>query len=140
MSSESQPVNSSAIIVFDAVCFLCSGWVQFLLRVDRRGVYRFASVQSEAGTALLREHGIDPLNPATFLLLRGTQALTDSDAVLGVLEGLGWPWRASALLRVIPRALRDPVYRFVAQNRYRLLGRRKVCWMPSAATQARFLD
>jgi predicted DCC family thiol-disulfide oxidoreductase YuxK len=138
MSFDSPP--NSAIIVFDAKCHLCSGWVQFLLRFDTRGVFRFAGVQSQAGSSLMQKHGIDPLDPATFLLLRGERAFTDSDAVLGVLDGLGWPWRVALALRVIPRALRDPVYRLIARNRYRWFGERKTCWLPSAATQARFLD
>jgi predicted DCC family thiol-disulfide oxidoreductase YuxK len=142
MSTDSSSANatpSSAIIVFDGVCHLCSGWVQFLLKRDRRGVYRFASMQSESGQVLMRAHGLDPTNPDSFLLLRDGVASTDSDAILDVLHGLGGPWRSASVLRSVPRALRDPMYRFLARNRYRLLGKRTVCWMPSPETAGRFL-
>lgn len=65
--------------------------------------------------------------------------LANSDAVLAIYEGLGWPWRAAALLRVVPRVLRDPMYRLVARNRYRLFGRRDTCWRPGPADADRLL-
>jgi predicted DCC family thiol-disulfide oxidoreductase YuxK len=131
---------ASSIIVFDGVCHLCNGWVRFLLRHDRRARFRFASMQSDAGRGLLVAHGIDPDDPASFLLLEAGIARTDSDAILRVLATLGGPWRAAALLRILPSALRDPVYRWVARHRYRLFGRRDACSMPSPETAARFLD
>lgn len=131
---------NAAIIVFDGVCHLCNGWVRFLLRVDARGLYRFASMQSETGRRLLRDHGLDPDDPSSFLLLREGRARTDSDAILDVLTGLGGPWRGFGVLRLMPRALRDPAYRFIAQHRYRLFGRREVCMMPTPEIAARFVD
>lgn len=131
---------NTAIVVFDGICHLCNGWVQFLLRVDRRGLYRFASMQSETGRGLLRAHGLDPDDPSSFLLLREGRARTDSDAILDVLTGLGGPWRAFGVLRAVPRALRDPAYRFIARHRYRLFGKRDVCMMPTPETAARFVD
>lgn len=130
----------TAIVVFDGVCHLCSGWVQFLLRRDRAGRFRFASMQSERGRRLLAANGIDPDDPVSFLLLDAGAARTDSDAILRVLELLGGPWRFARVLRVAPRALRDPLYRAIARRRYRLFGRRALCWMPSPEAAARFLD
>lgn len=72
--------------------------------------------------------------------MTGNQALRDSDAVLAIYAGLGQPWSAAAAaLRLAPRAIRDPLYRWVARNRYRLFGRREVCWLPSAADSGRVL-
>lgn len=132
--------SSTSIIVFDGVCHLCNGWVHFLLRVDRCGLYRFASMQSETGRTLLRDHGLNPDDPSSFLLLREGQARTDSDAILDVLTGLGGAWRMFGVLRVVPRVLRDPVYRFIARHRYRLFGKRDVCMMPTPESAARFID
>ncbi len=129
-----------AIVVFDGVCHLCNGWVRFLLRFDARGVYRFASMQSETGRRLLRDHGLDPDDPSSFLLLREGRARTDSDAILDVLTGLGGAWRGFGVLRLVPRVLRDPAYRFIARNRYRLFGRREVCMMPTPESAGRFVD
>lgn len=139
MSTEPRAPHE-AIVVFDGVCHLCSGWVRFLLARDRGGRLRFASMQSATGRNLLQAHGVDPDDPVSFLLLDAGQPWTDSDAILRVLDLLGGPWRALRVLRVIPRTLRDPLYRWIARHRYRLFGRRAVCWMPSPETSARFLD
>lgn len=127
------------IIVFDSLCRLCSANAQFILKRDRRRRFRLASLQSEAGVALYRRFDLDPAAPASFILVHGNRALRDSDAVLTLYEGLGWPWRAAALGRLVPRALRDPLYRWVARYRYRLFGRRDTCWRPGPELQDRFL-
>jgi len=131
--------TARAIIVFDAECLLCSANAQFVLRHDRAARFMLASMQSEAGVALYRQFGIDPADPDTMILVEGDRIRRDSDAVLAIWTGLGWPWRAAALLRLIPRALRDPVYRWIARNRYRLFGRRDTCWLPEPAFRDRLL-
>jgi len=127
------------IIVFDAMCVLCSGNAQFVLRHDRAGRFLLASMQSEAGAALYRAHGIDPADPDTLILVEDDKALRDSDAILAIWRGLGWPWRAAGAFGLVPRVLRDPVYRWVARHRYRLFGRRATCWVPDAAQRSRIL-
>ncbi len=97
----------SAVIVFDGVCALCNRWVRFLLRFDRRGRYRFAAMQGAQGSAMLRTHGLDPQDPASFLLLDAQGAWTDTDAILRVLAGLGGAWRLAGVLRLVPRGWRD---------------------------------
>lgn len=134
------PPAGSAIIVFDGVCLLCSRWVRLLLRFDRRARYRFASMQSASGRALLSRHGLDPDDPLSFLLLTGDGAWTDSDAVLRVLAGLGGAWRAFAMLRLLPRPWRDAGYRLVARNRYRWFGTSAQCFLPDPAQRSRFLE
>ena len=127
------------VIVFDAVCLLCSANARFILRHDRRRRFRLASMQSEAGAALYRRFGIDPADPETMILVEGGRARRDSDAVLAIWSGLGWPWRAAAVARIVPAALRDPVYRWVARNRYRWFGRLESCWLPGPERADRFL-
>lgn len=129
-----------ATIVFDGQCVLCSRWVRFLLRFDRAGRYRFAAMQGRHGRALLAAHGLDPDDPLSFLLIDVGGAHTDSDAIVRVLVGLGGPWRLFALLRVLPRGLRDAGYRALARNRYRWFGRHDRCLLPDPAQQWRFLD
>lgn len=131
--------GGSAIIVFDGVCALCNGWVDFLLARDRCQRYRFAAMQSPAGRRLLATHGLDPDDPASFLLLDGQGAHTDTDAIARVLSGLGGGWRVAALGRLLPRAMRDRLYRVVARNRYRLSGRRDACRMPDPSQRHRFV-
>lgn len=132
--------DDGAIVVFDGVCLLCSRWVRFVLRHDRARRYRFASMQSPAGRGLLQGHGLDPEDPNSLLLIEGDRASTDSDAILRVLAGFGGIWRVSTVLRVIPRVLRDPAYRWLARNRYRWFGRSEACWLPAAEHAGRFLD
>ena len=134
-----QPDRDGAVIVFDGVCVLCNGWVRFLLRHDRRGRYRFAAMQGESGRALLVAHGLDADDPASFLLIEENAAWTDTDAIVRVLSGLGGAWRLAALLRVLPRDVRDRLYRGIARNRYRMFGRHERCMIPAPEQAARFL-
>jgi predicted DCC family thiol-disulfide oxidoreductase YuxK len=132
--------RDAPILVFDGVCLLCSRWVRFILRHDRAARYRFASMQSATGQALLRRHGLDPADPNSLLLVEGDRAATDSDAILRVLTGFGGFFSAWAALRAVPRALRDPAYRWLARNRYRWFGRSETCWLPEPEHAGRFLD
>lgn len=132
--------DAGAIVVFDGVCVLCNGWVDFLLRRDRRGRFRFAAMQSPAGRRLLAGHGLDPDDPASFLLLDAQGAHTDSEAILRLLVRLGGPWKAAAAGWLLPRTWRDALYRQVARNRYRWFGRRPACRLPDPAHADRFID
>ncbi|KDE89174.1 thiol-disulfide oxidoreductase DCC family protein [Stenotrophomonas maltophilia] len=132
--------TGSAVIVFDGVCALCNRWVRFLLRFDRNGRYRFAAMQGQQGSAMLRAHGLDPQDPMSFLLLDAQGTWTDTDAILRVLAGLGGGWRLSGVLKVLPRGLRDAAYRALARNRYRWFGRNDTCHLPAPEQAARFLD
>lgn len=127
------------IIVFDALCILCSANARFVLRHDKRHRFRLASMQGPIGDALYRAHGIDPARPETLIVVDGQQVLTNSDAVIAIWSGCGWPWRAAEVFRLVPHILRDPVYRLIARNRYRLFGKRETCWAPSPADRARVL-
>lgn len=127
------------IIVFDGICLLCSANAQFVLKHDRRARFRLAAIQSPAGAGLCRRFGIDPADPATLIVVTGGEALTESAAVMAIARGLGWPWRAATLFRLVPRPLRDRLYRAVARNRYRLFGRRETCWVPRPEYRHRIL-
>lgn len=127
------------IVVFDALCLLCSAHAQFLLRHDRAGRFRLASIQSEAGAALCRANGVDPDDPETMILVEDGRVLRNSDAVLAIWRRLGFPWRFAGALAIVPKGLRDPVYGVIARNRYRLFGRRETCWLPDPAYRERML-
>jgi predicted DCC family thiol-disulfide oxidoreductase YuxK len=128
------------VIVFDGVCVLCSRWVDFVLRRDRDGCYKFAAMQTTSGRKLLIAHGIDPDDPLSFLLLEGGTGYTDTDAIARILRTFGRGWRLVALLvSIVPRFIRDPLYRWIARHRYRLFGRRSTCVVPTADIADRFL-
>nr|WP_295380615.1 thiol-disulfide oxidoreductase DCC family protein [Pseudoxanthomonas sp.] len=139
MSDEAAVAAGQAVIVFDGTCVLCNGWVDFLLRHDRRQRYRFAAMQGRAGRALLARHGLDPDDPASFLLLEQARAWTDTDAISRVLGGLGGAWMLARLIVLVPRSARDALYRWLARNRYRWFGT-TACRVPDDSERARFLD
>jgi predicted DCC family thiol-disulfide oxidoreductase YuxK len=133
------PDQAGPIILFDAECVLCSANAQFVLRHDKSARFRLASIQGGAGRTLCREHGLDPNDPTTILVIEEARVRRDSDAVLAIYEGLGRPWRLFSLLRLVPALLRDPVYRWIARNRYRLFGRRTSCWIAPPEYRSRIL-
>ncbi|MEO1043940.1 MAG: DCC1-like thiol-disulfide oxidoreductase family protein [Pseudomonadota bacterium] len=136
---ETPVIPDGPIIVFDAMCVLCSVNARFVLKYDKRHHFYLASMQNSVGETLYRRNGIDPANPETLILVNGDTVLRDSDAVLAIYTGLGWPWRAFGIFKLVPKFLRDPLYRFIARNRYRIFGQRETCWMPSPEQRARVL-
>ncbi|MCB2378345.1 thiol-disulfide oxidoreductase DCC family protein [Hymenobacter sp. BT635] len=131
----------AATILFDGVCNLCNGFVQFIIRRDPAGYFRFASLQSEAGRALLAEHGLAlaGTGPETVMLVEDNRVYTHSTAVLRIARHLGGAWPLLYAFRLIPAFLRDAAYRFVARNRYRWFGQQHACLLPSSELRGRFL-
>jgi predicted DCC family thiol-disulfide oxidoreductase YuxK len=139
------PSEGQPIVLYDGVCGLCNRLVQFLLKRDKRGRLRFASLQSEFAERVLTRHGINPKDLDTLHVVinyeqPGEQVLNRSDAVLRAGDELGTPWRTlAAIARVLPRVLRDLLYRFVARNRYRVFGKYETCMLPDPNQRHRFL-
>jgi predicted DCC family thiol-disulfide oxidoreductase YuxK len=127
------------VILFDGVCGLCNRWVSFVLQRDESGTFRFAALQSEAGGALLRSHGLPPDQLETVVLIAEERAYTRSAAVIEILRRLGFPWSLAVIGAVFPSGLRDGLYDFVARNRYRWFGRTETCRIPTAGERKRFL-
>jgi len=131
------------VVLFDGVCNLCNASVQWLVERDRAGRFHYASLQSDAARRLLSERlseGEIEALPDAVVLVDEEGVHTRSTAALRIARALGFPWRALALLLVVPRVLRDGVYRFVARHRYRWFGHREACMLPTLEVAARFLD
>ena len=145
---ETQPPSAyegAHLLLYDGVCGLCSRLLQFVLRHDQRRVFRFASLQSEIGGAVVERSGGDPGELSTLYAVADYQSgrsrvFTRSDAVLFVASELGWPWTVARLARTLPRRLRDRAYDFVARHRYRVFGRHDSCPIPLSEFRARFID
>ena len=137
--------EANPIILYDGVCGLCNRLVQFLLKRDKRGRLRFASLQSDFAARVLTRHGIDPKDLDTVQVVVNynrpdERILNRSDAILGAGAELGMAWSTLATVaRVVPRALRDLVYGFVARNRYRVFGKYETCMLPDPNQRHRFL-
>jgi predicted DCC family thiol-disulfide oxidoreductase YuxK len=128
------------IVLFDGVCNLCSGFVQFVAPRDPAGRFRFASLQSDAGRELLAEHGLPTDDLESVVLVEGDDCYVKSDAVLRIADHLGGPYALLSPFRVVPRSVRDRVYDVVAANRYRWFGKKDRCEIPDGDVQGRLLE
>lgn len=126
-------------MLFDGVCHLCDGTVRTVLALDRKGVIRFTPFQSPYGQALARAHGLDPETPESFLFFDHGRPLAKTAAIGGLLRRLPAPWPWLALVDRLPRRMTDAAYDWIAANRYRLLGRKDRCMVPTAEHRARFV-
>ncbi len=132
--------ESAPLILFDGVCNLCAWAVRFIIERDPQGTFRFASLQSDLGRSLLGRHGIDPAQTDSFILIEDGVAHAESTAALRVARHLSGLWPVCYAAIVLPRLLRDPVYRFIARNRYRWFGKQQSCMIPTPELRGRFLD
>jgi len=133
------PGSSPPLVLFDGVCNLCTGSVQFLLKRDPEGRFRFASLQSDAGRRLMAEHGIVADTLGSVVLIEDGRAWRESSAALRIARHLPGAWKLLRLFTAVPRPLRDAVYRWIARNRYRWFGKNESCWLPTPELRARFL-
>ncbi|MEH7379614.1 thiol-disulfide oxidoreductase DCC family protein [Bacillus sp. JJ1533] len=127
------------IILFDGVCNFCNSSVQFILKRDSKQMYRFASLQSEAGKALLKKHGI-PEDMNSFVLIEGERYFTKSNAALRICRNLKGAYRLLSICRIIPTPIRDIFYHVIANNRYKWFGKQESCLLPPPEVRKRFLD
>lgn len=130
------------LVLYDGVCGLCDRTVQFLLRVDREQLLRFAPLQGETAAAIRNRHPqLDGVDSIAYVKTASGQedVYVRSTAVLKILKEAGGAWRLLAVFLLVPRAIRDAVYDWVARNRYRWFGRYDNCPLPGAAVRARFL-
>jgi len=147
--SDFNDIGGRVLVIFDGHCGLCNGSVRWFLVRDRKDRLRFVLSESPKVAEILRRHGVnmstEPAGPDTILVVRDPGGPTErllerSDGVMAMLEELPRPWPAvAAVLRWIPRGLRDFVYRLIARWRYRIWGRLESCPLPTAEERRRFL-
>lgn len=128
------------ILLYDGVCNLCNGFVQFILKRDKKGQFYFASLQSDIAKQLLANYQVDVEFLSTTVLLDGKKAYTHSDVPLQVGKHLGSIYGVFYPLKVLPKKLRNKVYDWIAANRYRLFGKKEACMLPKPEWRSRFLD
>ncbi|MGN7784984.1 thiol-disulfide oxidoreductase DCC family protein [Niabella sp. 22666] len=130
--------NDGHIILFDGVCNLCNGAVQYIIKRDGKGIFKFASLQSEAGKALLVRSGLPRDHLKSFVYIHGNRFYTRSTAALKVARQLNGPVQLLYRFIIIPKWIRDLVYDLIAKNRYRLFGRQDACMIPTPQLKERF--
>lgn len=126
------------VILFDGVCNLCQGSVQFVLKRDKKSLFRFASLQSPYGEKIQQQFGITPGQLNSFILYQEGKIYTHSQGALKMLSQLpGWGWAKVFLW--VPRFIRDGIYNLIAKNRYKWFGKKEECWLPRAEWKGVFL-
>jgi predicted DCC family thiol-disulfide oxidoreductase YuxK len=128
------------VVLFDGVCNLCNGFVQFIIKRDPKARFKFAALQSELGQRLLVYANKNLPYTDSVVYLRKGQIMTRSTAALNIARDLGSIWQIVAVFLIIPAFLRDAIYDWTARNRYRIFGKQESCMVPSEALKQRFLE
>ena len=127
------------IILFDGICNFCNGIVTFILTKDKRGIFRFAALQSDTGQELLKQYGLPVDDFDSFVYIYNNRCYIKSDAALLVAKEFGYPWRITTGLRILPMKFRNWIYDHIAASRYRIFGKMDTCMVPEADQLDRFL-
>jgi predicted DCC family thiol-disulfide oxidoreductase YuxK len=132
-------------VLYDGVCGLCNRLTQFLLKRDKHDRFRFASLQSDFAADLLARHGANSKDLDTVYVVvesgqGGEQLLARSDAIIFLLAQLDGIWKVAPAGKVLPRVLRDALYRLVARNRYRIFGKHESCMLPEPGHRHKFIE
>jgi len=132
---------STPVVLFDGVCNLCNGAVTFIIDRDPKNVLRFASLQSRAAAEMLQSmrRQAPAAEPDSILLVEGGRVYDRSSAVLRIARYMSGAWPLLAIFAVVPRPLRDLVYRWIASHRYAWFGKSSECRVPTPELRARFL-
>lgn len=128
------------ILLFDGVCNLCNGAIQFVIPRDPEGKIRYAPLQSDLGETVQESAGLSTDDLETVVLVDDGMAYTKSDAAIRVGEHLGGVYRLLSLGRLLPRGLRDRIYDVVAENRYDWFGKKDQCMIPDEDVSDRFIE
>ncbi len=133
--------NNKKIILFDGICNLCNGAVTFIIKHDKKDIFRFASLQSEFGKKLVQDRGMNPEELDSIILIEpGVAYYRKSTAALEIARDLSGGYSLLKNFLFIPESLRDGIYNFIAKNRYKWYGKKESCMIPTPELKAKFLD
>jgi predicted DCC family thiol-disulfide oxidoreductase YuxK len=131
--------ENGPVLLFDGVCNLCAGSVQFIIRRDPHAKLRFASLQSEAGQQILKAYKLPEKELKSLVFIDNGQSFTRSTGALRVARYLSGLWPMLFMFIIIPRFIRDSVYDYIGKNRYKWFGQKQECWLPTPDLKKRFL-
>jgi predicted DCC family thiol-disulfide oxidoreductase YuxK len=129
--------SNDAIIFFDGVCGLCNGFVDFILQIDSKKIFKFSPLQSEYAQKNLPQEYTQSLDSVVVVI--DGKILKKGEAVMAVFNRLGGAWKILALTGMLPKSLMDSGYDLVASNRYKLFGKKETCRIPTPEERARFI-
>jgi predicted DCC family thiol-disulfide oxidoreductase YuxK len=132
-------MQKEGIVLFDGVCNFCNESVQFIIKRDPKGYFKFAALQSEDGQALLKKYNLPIETIDTIVLIENKKAYTLSTVPLRITRKLYRLWSLLYIFVLVPSFIRDPIYRWIARNRYKWFGKKETCMMPTPEIRNRFL-
>jgi predicted DCC family thiol-disulfide oxidoreductase YuxK len=128
------------IILFDGVCNLCNGTVQFIIKHDKKDIFRFVALQSELGIEICNYIGVDRTKIDSIILYHpGVAYYYKSSAVLEIVEDLGGIYGLTGIFKIFPEKFRNYIYDYVAKNRYKWYGKKESCMIPTPELKAKFI-
>lgn len=132
-------IKKHKIILFDGVCNLCNGAINFVIKRDKKDIFQFATLQSEIGQELLSKFKIDTSKVDSIILIDGENCYVKSSAALGISKHLsgGYPLLYGFL--ILPKFIRNNVYDYIARNRYKWFGKKESCMIPTPELKEKFL-
>ena len=136
------PIETSGkiLVLFDGVCNLCNGSVQFIIRRDPESKFLFASLQSDFGKSQLLKFGLNPDFLHSILVIENNTLYQKSDAALKIASRLKGPWHLLTVFKLFPRFIRNGIYDLISSRRYKLFGKKDQCMIPSPDLKARFIE
>ncbi|MEO6818588.1 MAG: thiol-disulfide oxidoreductase DCC family protein [Ginsengibacter sp.] len=133
-------MNSQSVILFDGICNLCNSAINFVIKRDKKSIFKFATLQSEVGKTLLNEKEFVDNDLSSFVLLLDGRLYTRSTAALTVCRYLPGLWPLLYGFMIVPKLIRDFVYNTISKNRYKWFGKKDECMIPTAELKAKFLN
>lgn len=132
-------MKESKIILFDGVCNLCNGAINFIIERDKKNVFKFAALQSEIGQQLTQKNAIDTSKIDSIILIDGEKVYIKSSAALVAAKSLSGAYPLLFGFMILPKFIRDSVYDYIAKNRYKWFGKKESCMIPTAELKSKFL-
>jgi len=132
-------MDKKPIILFDGICNLCNSAIQTVIKHDPDGKFQFASLQSNEGQKLLQQYQLPVNNFTSFVLIQNGDVYTKSTGALKVAKQINGWWKLLYVFIILPKFIRDPVYNWIANNRYKWFGKKDECMIPTPELKARFL-
>lgn len=130
--------SDNAVVLFDGVCNFCNSSINFIIKRDRKGYFKFAPLQSEIAQKLVGDK-IKPM-PESVILIENGQTYDRSSAALLIAKKLDGLWPLLYIFMIVPKPIRDAVYNLIGRNRYKWFGKTEACMIPTPEVKSRFLD
>ena len=133
-------MRQQPVLLFDGICNLCNGAVNFVIKRDKKAILKFAPLQSEVAKKLLEDFNLSHNEMKSFILIENNESYIKSTAALKVCRYLKNPWPLMYGFIIVPKFIRDGIYNWIAHNRYRWFGKKETCMIPTPELRERFLN